>query len=86
MLMPLADALSALGGRGTMGRRHDVVRLEYVVGSASRSVDFDADFRLTNPALRRRLERRLVGRRGILHALNRLRARFGRPPIRPPSG
>jgi hypothetical protein len=35
---------------------------------------------------RRRLERSLVGRRGILHALNSLRARFGRPPIRPPSG
>jgi len=33
---------------------------------------------------RRRLERMLVGRRGVLPALNRLRARFGRPPLRPP--
>jgi hypothetical protein len=35
---------------------------------------------------RQRLERALVGRRGVLPALNRLRARFGRPPLRPPSG
>ena len=33
---------------------------------------------------RRRLERMLVGRRGVLLALNRLRTRFGRPPLRPP--
>jgi hypothetical protein len=35
---------------------------------------------------RQRLERLLVGRRGVLLALNRLRARFGRPPLRPPRG
>lgn len=35
---------------------------------------------------RRRLERMLVGRRGVLLALNRLRARFGRPPLRAPRG
>jgi hypothetical protein len=33
---------------------------------------------------RRRLERALVSRGGLLPALNRLRARFGRPPLRPP--
>jgi hypothetical protein len=33
---------------------------------------------------RRRLERMLADRRGVLPALNRLRARFGRPPLRPP--
>jgi hypothetical protein len=33
---------------------------------------------------RRRLERALLARRGVLPALNRLRARFGRPPLRPP--
>jgi hypothetical protein len=33
---------------------------------------------------RRRLERALLGRRGVLPALNRLRARFGRAPLRPP--
>jgi ParB-like nuclease domain len=55
-LMPLADALAALGGDGTMGRRQDVVPLTAVVGSASRAVDFDADFQLINPALRQRRE------------------------------
>jgi len=30
---------------------------------------------------KRRLERRIVGRRRILHAINRLRKRFGRPPL-----
>jgi hypothetical protein len=54
--MPLVDALAALGGNGTMGRREDVVPLTAVVGSASRSIDFDADFRLTNPVLRQRRE------------------------------
>jgi hypothetical protein len=34
---------------------------------------------------RRKLERALVSRGGVLPALNRLRARFGRPPLRPPS-
>jgi hypothetical protein len=52
--MPLDDALAALGGNGTMGRHHDLVPLAAVVGSASRSGDFDADFQLMNPALRRR--------------------------------
>ena len=33
---------------------------------------------------RRRLERALVSREGLLAALNGLRARFGRPPLRPP--
>lgn len=33
---------------------------------------------------RRKLERALVSRGGVLPALNRLRARFGRPPLRPP--
>jgi len=55
-LMPLADALAALGGDGTMGRHEEVVALTTVVGSASRSVDFDADFHLINPALRQRRE------------------------------
>jgi hypothetical protein len=55
-LMPLADALAALGGDGTMGCHEEVVPLTAVVGSASRSVDFDADFHLTNPALRQRRE------------------------------
>ncbi len=54
--MPLADALAALGGDGTMGRRQGIVPLTSVVGSASRSVDFDADFQLINPALRQRRE------------------------------
>jgi hypothetical protein len=33
---------------------------------------------------RRRLERALIARPGVLPRLNRLRARFGRPPLRPP--
>jgi hypothetical protein len=33
---------------------------------------------------RRRLERTLVARPGVLALINRLRARFGRPPLRPP--
>ncbi|HEU4367751.1 MAG TPA: hypothetical protein VFV05_05910 [Methylomirabilota bacterium] len=33
---------------------------------------------------RRALERRLLGRPGMLTTLNRLRARFGRPPLRTP--
>ena len=33
---------------------------------------------------RQRLERALLGRPGVLPTLNRLRARFGRPPLRPP--
>jgi len=35
---------------------------------------------------RRRLERALARRPGVLLALNRLRFRFGRPPLRPPPG
>jgi cobalamin synthase len=30
---------------------------------------------------KRRLERRLIGRSGVLRAVNRLRARFGKPPV-----
>jgi hypothetical protein len=33
---------------------------------------------------RRRFERALLTRPGVLPTLNRLRARFGRPPLRPP--
>jgi hypothetical protein len=33
---------------------------------------------------RRKLERALLGRPGVLPMLNRLRARFGRAPLRPP--
>jgi hypothetical protein len=33
---------------------------------------------------RRRLERRLAAWPGVLTAMNRLRARFGRPPLTPP--
>jgi hypothetical protein len=33
---------------------------------------------------RRRLEQALLRRPGVLPSLNRLRARFGRPPLRPP--
>lgn len=35
---------------------------------------------------RRKLERWLVGRSGVLAALNRLRARWGKPPLLPPTG
>jgi hypothetical protein len=34
---------------------------------------------------RHRLERVLIARRGVLPTLNRLRARFGRPPLTPPA-
>lgn len=34
---------------------------------------------------RRQLERALASRPGVLPALNRLRARFGHPPLRPPA-
>ena len=34
---------------------------------------------------RQQLERALARRAGVLPALNRLRARFGRPPLRPPA-
>jgi hypothetical protein len=33
---------------------------------------------------RRRLERVLIARPGVLTTLNRLRGRFGRPPLKPP--
>jgi hypothetical protein len=33
---------------------------------------------------RRRLERALIRRPSVLPQLNRLRARFGRPPLHPP--
>jgi len=35
---------------------------------------------------RQQLERTLASRQGVLTALNRLRARFGRPALRPPPG
>lgn len=35
---------------------------------------------------RRRVERALLGRPGVLGAMNRLRACFGRPPLLPPAG
>ncbi|KQY57296.1 ParB N-terminal domain-containing protein [Nocardioides sp. Root140] len=53
-LIPLYDALDALGDAGTMGRHEGIVPLDAVVGSAARAQDFDEDFGLTNPALRGR--------------------------------
>jgi hypothetical protein len=41
---------------------------------------------LTDFPARRRLERRLCARPAVLAALNRLRAAFGRPPLRPVPG
>jgi hypothetical protein len=40
--------------------------------------------RLVTPSACRRLERALARRRGVLTHVNRLRARFGQPPLRPP--
>lgn len=56
-LLPLSDALAALGDDGAMGRRHMEVAVSAVGGSAARSEDFDAEFRLTNPGLRDRWDR-----------------------------
>ncbi|MGZ0147618.1 hypothetical protein ACXJJ3_11155 [Kribbella sp. WER1] len=44
-LMPLADALEAVGDEGAMGTYDDEVPLHQVVGSVSRSDDFDHEFR-----------------------------------------
>lgn len=53
-LVRLEDALAALGHAGEIGRRCDEVPVEQIVGSAERPGDFDADFRLINPALAQR--------------------------------
>lgn len=53
-LMPLDDALRALGRDGGLGLRLADVRVVDIVGSATRYTDFDADFRLVNRALRPR--------------------------------
>ncbi|TCC50586.1 hypothetical protein E0H75_10255 [Kribbella capetownensis] len=50
--MPLSDALEAVGDDGAMGTYDDEVPLSQVVGSVSRSEDFDHEFRP-----RRRTER-----------------------------
>lgn len=56
MLIPLGDALQALGSNGDMGRRTVDVPLANIVGSAGRPFDFDGEFRLANKALRHRWE------------------------------
>lgn len=53
-LMPLDDALGALGGDGVMGRRFAEVPLSQIVGTAARACDFDAEFKLVNRQLRDR--------------------------------
>lgn len=55
-LLTLDDVLGALGHDGDMGRRCDEVPVEQIVGTVARSHDFDAEFRLRNPALRDRWE------------------------------
>jgi hypothetical protein len=52
--MVLDDVLTALGEDGVMGRRQAEVPLDSVVGTVSRPHDFDAEFRLYNPASRER--------------------------------
>ena len=44
-LLPLSDALDALGNDGDMGRYGDEVSLDSIVGSAARPDDFDAEWR-----------------------------------------
>jgi hypothetical protein len=44
-LLPLSDVLEALGDDGDMGRYGDEVPLDWIVGSAARTGDFDASFR-----------------------------------------
>ncbi|MGH3354857.1 MAG: hypothetical protein ACRDOJ_03105 [Nocardioidaceae bacterium] len=56
-LMPLRDALDALGNDGVMGDRTDEVPLASVVGSMTRAQDFDQDFGLVNRSLRGRWDR-----------------------------
>ncbi|HET7388271.1 MAG TPA: hypothetical protein VFJ19_16575 [Nocardioidaceae bacterium] len=53
-LMSLSDAMEALGDDGMMGSYTGEIPLASVVGSAARRDDFDAEFRLVNPALRGR--------------------------------
>lgn len=55
-LIPLDDALQALGRNGDMGRRTAEVPLRSIVGSAGRPADFDGEFRLVNKALQHRWE------------------------------
>ena len=55
-LIPLDDALESLGRDGDMGWRTTDVPLANIVGSAARTSDFDAEFRLRNRALQRRWE------------------------------
>lgn len=56
-LLPLPDALTALGDEGVMGIHRGEVPLGQVVGSAARAGDFDADFAPRNRALLPRWER-----------------------------
>jgi hypothetical protein len=53
-LMPLDDALGALGRDGLMGSRLAEVRVTQIVGTVARAGDFDSDFRLLNRELRNR--------------------------------
>jgi hypothetical protein len=53
-LMPLDDALGALGGDGVMGSRTAEVPVTQIVGTVARADDFDSDFRLLNRELRSR--------------------------------
>lgn len=55
-LIPLDDALEALGRNGDMGWRTADVPLANIVGSAARTSDFDGEFRLRNRSLQRRWE------------------------------
>jgi uncharacterized ParB-like nuclease family protein len=50
-IMTLEDALAALGGQGVFDVSRCDVPVEQVVGTVSRSADFDRRFRLLNPAL-----------------------------------
>jgi hypothetical protein len=56
-LLPLTEALTALGEAEVMGRRYDEVPLGQVVGSVARAGDFDQDFRLINASLQGRWQR-----------------------------
>ncbi|GAA1951583.1 hypothetical protein [Amycolatopsis minnesotensis] len=53
-LMPLDDALGALGGDGVLGRQFAEVPLSQIVGTSARAGDFDAEFNLVNRHLRGR--------------------------------
>jgi hypothetical protein len=56
-LIPLDDALDALGDDGFMDRRHAEVPLGNVVGTVNRPNDFDHEFRLVNQSLQDRWRR-----------------------------